>query len=228
MKVVVNLMKELLDDNVINYLRSLIPEQDEYINKLAQECIKSHITIIEPEVAQLLVFLNNCKQCSNILEIGTAAGYSAILMGKNITKKEFTITTIERNKKRYSLAEKNITEAKINKNIQLMYGDAVDILPELKSSSYDLIFLDAAKGQYLKMFSDIYRLLKAGGILVADNVLYRGLVIPGSTFHRRKKTMVIRLRKFLKKLNEEPNLITSILPLGDGVAVAVKEFKERC
>ncbi len=214
--------KELLDDNVLKYIRSLLPEQEEHLNKLKRECIESHIPIIEPEVAQLLIFLIKCKQCKSILEIGTAAGYSAILMGKNITENDFTITTIERNKNRYLLAKKNFEEYKLKYNIKLIFGDAVEILPEL-NNTYDLIFLDAAKGQYLNMFPDICRLLKVGGIMVADNVLYRGLVVPGSIFHRRKKTMVKRLRQLLQELNNDSNLVTSILPLGDGVSVTLKQ-----
>jgi predicted O-methyltransferase YrrM len=215
-------LKNLVEDRVTDYLRSLIPPYDEKLQNLARQCRKAHVPIVEPEVAQLLLFLVSSRKPKKILEIGTAVGYSSILMGRVIRQYKGSIATIERNRARYLSARKNIENAGLDEYINLIYGDASDILIELKDS-YDMVFLDAAKGQYLNFYPEIYRLLLPGGILVADNVLYRGLVIPGSTFHRRKKTMVCRLRKFLQELNTNPSLTTTILPIGDGVAIAYKE-----
>lgn len=215
-------MQKLVEERVIEYIRSLIPPGERMMEDLAEQCRKNHIPLIEPEVAQLLLLLVKTCGCKRILEIGSGVGYSAIWLGKAVRKHHGSVTTIEREKDRFVLVQRNIRNAGMDDYIHPIYGDAAEVLPKLEAP-YDLVFLDAAKGQYLNFYPQIDRLLAPGGLLVADNVLYKGLVIPGSRFHRRQKTAVSRLRKFLRVLHAQPQLVTTILPLGDGVAVSYKE-----
>lgn len=217
-------INRIINTDLLNYIRSFTELDDKNLLKIKELCKINKVPIVQPEVAQLLLFLVKNNKSKKILEIGTGGGYSSILLGNEIMPYNGTLESIEKSPEIYELAKKNLKYMQIQ-NVKLICGDALQILPHMKSS-YDFIFMDAAKGQYLKLYPDVYRLLSPRGILVADNVLYKGLVVPGSKFHRRKKTMVNRLRSFLNKLHNNPFLFTVVIPIGDGVSVSIKEGNE--
>ncbi|MPN39157.1 putative O-methyltransferase [bioreactor metagenome] len=134
------------------------------------------------------------------------------------------VTTIERYEKAADIAKKNFCEAGITDRITLLIGEAKEILPDLVLASYDMVFLDGAKGQYPLFLPMLLKLLKTGGLLVCDNVLYKGMTAEDSLKIRRKRTIVARLRKFLKMIVEDESMKTSILPIGDGVSISIKLY----
>ncbi len=213
--------KVLLDE----YLTSLTPSRDLILREMEQEAKEDKIPIANPEVAAFLALLVKIHKSKNILEIGTATGYSTIWMARAAAFAGGKVTTIEMNHIRHRRAREYFQRAGLEKNINALLGDALEILPRL-DDRFDFIFIDAAKGQYLGFFAEAYKLLAPGGILVADNVLFRGFVATGSKYPRRKRTLIVRLRNFLKLISNHPNLKTSIIPLGDGIAVCLKEGKD--
>lgn len=164
------------------------------------------------------------KQPSRILEIGTAIGFSALLMSEYMPK-DGRITTIEKYEKRIPIARENFRRAGKEGQITLMEGDALEVMRTL-DEPYNLIFMDAAKGQYIHYLPEAVRLLSDGGVLISDNVLQDGDVIESRfAVERRNRTIHSRMREYLYELKHHGQLTTSILPLGDGVAISVK--KER-
>ena len=162
------------------------------------------------------------KKPMRVLEVGTAVGFSALLMSE-YAPAGCEITTIENYEKRIPLAKENFKKAGREKQITFLEGDAGEILKELKDS-YDLIFMDAAKGQYIHWLPDVVRLLAPGGILMSDNVLQEGELIESHYLvERRNRTIYKRMRDYLFELKHHPQLTTSIIPLGDGVSVSIKE-----
>ena len=157
-----------------------------------------------------------------ILEVGTAIGFSALLMAE-YSPSDTRITTIEKYEKRIPIAKENFRRAGREEQITLLEGDAAEILKGL-TGSYDFIFMDAAKGQYIHFLPDVFRLLAPGGILLSDNVLQDGDIIESRfAVERRDRTIHSRMREYLYTLTHHPELTTSVLPLGDGVTVSVKQ-----
>ncbi|NLX63098.1 MAG: O-methyltransferase [Tissierellia bacterium] len=206
---------------VASYIRSLYPTHEGILKELEVYALENHVPIVEREVAQLLKVLLKIYKPKRILEIGTAIGYSAILMASS-TEDSCTIETIERRLDMVDLAKENIKKAKYDHRIRIHYGEAESILKDLEDK-YDFIFLDAAKGQYLDFFNDCVKLLNIGGIIVSDNVLYKGMVASDKLVVRRKKTIVKRLRQYLKYINELENFETCVIPIGDGVSITYRE-----
>ncbi len=213
-------MDNINEGHIVEYIRNLVPEKSQ-LKDLEAYAVKNHIPIVEPEVAQLLRVLIKMQRPRNILEVGTAIGYSAIVMAKN-TGEDTRITSIERRKDMVQLARENIDKYQFNNKIRVIEGDAAEILPSIEEN-YDFIFLDAAKGQYMDFFNEAIRLLKAGGIIVSDNVLFKGMVSSDKLVIRRKKTIVKRLRSFLKYINQIDGFTSSIIPIGDGLAITYRE-----
>lgn len=213
-------MNHINEKYIEEYIRELLPEKEE-LKELEKYAKENHIPIIEPEVAQLIRVLLKMNRPKNILEIGTAIGYSAIVMGKN-TSNETKITSIERRSDMVKLAEKNIEKHSYFGKIKILEGEAMEILPNLKEE-YDFIFLDAAKGHYMEFFTESIRLLKPRGIIVSDNVLFKGMVASDKLVIRRKKTIVKRLRAFLLYINEIKGYTSSVIPIGDGLAITYRE-----
>ena len=169
----------------------------------------------------LLKFLLAFSKPKNILEVGTAIGFSALLMHE-YSPTDCHITTIEKYEKRIPIAKENFAKARAEDRITLLEGDAADILKHLEGS-YDLIFMDAAKGQYIHFLPDILRLLPPGGLLVSDNVLQDGDIIESRfAVTRRNRTIHARMRDYLYELKHHPQLETVILPVGDGVTLSTK------
>jgi predicted O-methyltransferase YrrM len=158
-----------------------------------------------------------------ILEVGTAIGYSTILLA-GILPEGGRIDTIERNDEMQRMAHENIKRAGLEQTVSIIAADAQDVL-ECLDKQYDMIFLDAAKGQYPEFLPECLRLLKSGGLLVSDNVLYKGMITGQEPVVRRKRTIVNRMRTYLDMLSNDPTLDTSILPVGDGVALSYKRFE---
>ena len=215
-----NINEEYIED----YIRSITPPNNDYLIQMEEYAEEHHVPIIEPEVAQLLKVLLKSNRPKNILEIGTAIGYSALIMAGS-TENSTRITTIERNEDMLVLARENILSSPFKDKIKILQGDAEEILPHL-SESYDFIFLDAAKGQYLEFFNYCSSYLKPGGMIVSDNVLFKGMVASDKLVVKRKKTIVTRLRAFLQHINQLEGYTSCVMPLGDGVALTYKEEGE--
>ena len=178
--------------------------------------------IIRRETSAFLKTLIALKRPQSILEVGTAVGYSALLMSR-VMPENCRITTIEKYEKRIPIAKRNFERAGKEPCITLLEGDAEEILGTL-SGPYDFIFMDAAKGQYINWLPDVMRLMKNGGVLISDNVLQEGDIIESHYLvERRNRTIYKRMREYLYELKHNPSLITSIIPLGDGVTVSVKQ-----
>ncbi|HSH35128.1 O-methyltransferase [Schnuerera sp.] len=214
-------MNHINEEYIEEYIRTIIPEHKGYLKEMEDYARDNHIPIVEREVAQLLKVLLKISKPKNILEIGTAIGYSALIMGGS-TEEDCNITTIERRLDMVELAEENIKKTKYKNRIKILYGEANEILPTLKGK-FDFIFLDAAKGQYLDFFNYCIDLLESKGIIMSDNVLFRGMVASDKLVIRRKKTIVKRLREYLKYINHLEGYESSIIPIGDGVALTYRE-----
>lgn len=214
-------MSNINNNYIEEYIRELLPEKEASFKAMEKYAGENHIPIIEPEVAQFLTVQLKLIKPQTILEIGTAIGYSALTFAKAL-EGNCAITTIERRADMIDLALKNISESGFQKSINILQGQAEEILPDLKDV-YDLIFIDAAKGQYIEFLNEAIKLLNKNGTIICDNVLFRGMVASDDLVVRRKKTIVQRLRKFLKYINELEGYSSAIVPIGDGLAIIYKE-----
>lgn len=216
-------MENIFNPAIGQYIRGLAPERPEFMLEMEAWAEDNFVSIIPPEVAGFLWFLVRMKGARRILEIGTAIAYSAIWLTMAAEPFEGSVTTVEINHRRAEEAMKNIRRAELMEKITLLHGHAFDILPELPGG-YDFIFVDAAKGQYAKIFEMLYAKLEPGGLIVFDNVFSNGLVVvPEEQFERRQRTMVRRLREFLTMITTHPNLETTVIPMGDGLTVSLKK-----
>lgn len=192
-----------------------------FLSELYAYAEENDIPVIRPQTQSFIKLLLAMKKPYNILEVGTAIGFSAILMAEYSPVKS-SITTIENYEKRIPIALENFKKSGFEKRIELIKGDAEDILKELKGG-YDLIFMDGAKGQYINYLPELIRLLNKDGVLLSDNVFMDGDVLESRfAVKRRDRTMHKRMREYLYALKKEPSLVTDILPVGDGVSVSVK------
>lgn len=211
----------ITEERLSDFINSFDMGNTPFLNELEQTAIQTGIPIIRPQMQSFLKLLLAIKQPRKILEVGTAIGFSALLMSE-YGPKGCQITTIENYEKRIPIARENFKRAGREKQITLLEGDASVLLGEL-SDDYDFIFMDAAKGQYIHFLPDILRLMSLGGLLISDNVLQDGDV-PESRYAvtRRDRTIHGRMREYLYELKHNEQLQTDILPLGDGVTVSVK------
>ena len=211
----------IVDERMTTFINSLDAGNTPFLNQIEEEAIKTNVPIIRTDMQNFMKFLLAAGQPMQILEVGTAIGFSALLMS-TYAPEGCHITTIENYEKRIPIARENIARAGKEKEITLLEGDAREILPTL-DESYDLIFMDAAKGQYLAFLPEVLRLLKPGGLLVSDNVLQDGDIMESRyAVTRRNRTIHSRMRDDLYELKHHPELTTVILPVGDGVAVCTK------
>ena len=211
----------IVNERMLDYILSLETDESPMIQMIEQEARAAYVPIVRKEMRQLLRVLLTIKKPRTVLEVGTAIGFSAILMAECLCK-DSHITTIEKYEKRIPIARENFKRAGCEDRITLLEGDAMDILPGL-TERYDFIFMDAAKGQYIHFLPDILRLLAPGGILVSDNVLQDGDVVESRyAVVRRNRTIHGRMRDYLWTMKHTPELETTILPIGDGATVSVK------
>ncbi len=208
-------------DYISEYIRDLLPIRSEFLVGLEAYAKDNKVPIVHPEVAQLLRLLIKLQRPREILEVGTAIGYSALVMAGAL-EGDFSITTLEKDPKMVEEAILNIKKAGYEKEIKLIEGDALETFPHL-SKTYDFIFLDAAKGQYIEFMDYSLKLIKDGGLIVSDNVLYKGMVAKKAPLDRRNKTIVTRLRDYLEWINNIDGVSTSVIPIGDGLALTYKE-----
>lgn len=211
----------ITDERITTFINSFDSGNTPFLEELSAYALKTNVPIIRPQMQSFLKLLLAMKEPMRILEVGTAIGFSALLMAE-YGPRDCRITTIENYEKRIPLAKENFRKAGREEQITLLEGDAADVMKSL-SEPYDLIFMDAAKGQYIHFLPDVLRLLKTGGILVSDNVLQDGDVLESRyAVTRRDRTIHSRMREYLYALKHDPQLVTDILQLGDGVTVSVK------
>ncbi len=215
----------IVDERMVAFINSFDKGNTPFLNEIEKFAIETQVPIIRKEMQSFLRFLLTMKKPMKILEVGTAIGFSALLMSE-YAPQGCQITTIEKYEPRIPIARENFRKAGKEEVITLLEGDATEILKELKDS-YDLIFMDAAKGQYIHFMPDILRLLAEGGILVSDNVLQDGDVIESRyAVVRRNRTIHGRMREYLFELTHHSQLETCILPVGDGITLSVKCTKQ--
>jgi len=201
------------------YLETLLGERDPLLQEMEEQALKETIPVVTPMVGNFLNLLVHTSKAQAILEIGTAIGYSTIWLARAAGKTGGHVTTIDMNKDRSARALKYFERAGLHDCITLLEGNARKILPTLEST-FDFVFIDAAKGEYLEYLNLIYPLIAPGGLLVVDNVLFRGWVVPGSDFVPKYDRMVGGLRLFLEDLCHNSDFSTTVLPFGDGVSVS--------
>lgn len=215
-------MSNLNYDYVEAYVRGLYKEQDPFLCELESLAEREHIPIIEKESLALLLFMVELLKPRKILEIGTAIGYSSIQMA--FACEEASIISIEKREKMASMAKEHIEQSGLSSRIQVIESDAVLALSEL-NDHFDLIFIDAAKGHYQKFFDLSIDKLNEGGVIISDNVLFRGMVCSMERTPRRMRTIHHRMNDYLDYLTTHEDLTTSIVPLGDGMALTCKKRK---
>ncbi|OGO77564.1 MAG: methyltransferase [Clostridiales bacterium GWB2_37_7] len=213
-------MSQINHEYINNYLVGLIPQHEDILKELEGYAEQHNTPIVTPDVAGLLKVMVKSVQAKKILEVGTAIGYSSILMGLSAGE-DFSITTIEKDEDNAALAVQNIKKVGMEQNIKVLTGDASEVLDHIEGT-FDMIFVDAAKGQYMDFFQKSIGKLKVGGIFICDNVLFRGMVAERSLLIRRKITIVKRLKKFLHYISNIDSLQTTIIPMGDGVSISCK------
>lgn len=209
-------------DYIRDFLEEIEPKQEGLIGELEREAKETAVPIIPLEVKSFMTTVLAGKRPKRILEIGTAIGYSAILMSQYLEEGGH-ITTIERNPKMQVRAKENIAKAGLETVIEMKEGDALDILPTI-TGQFDFIFIDAAKGHYNTFFEWSKKLVADGGIIMADNVLHKGMVAKDRfDIPRRQRTIHKRMREFLVDILNDPKYKSSVLPIGDGVAICYKK-----
>ena len=211
----------ITDERMSTFINSFNTGNTPFLNELEEYAIKTNVPIIRPQMQSFMKVLLNLKKPMNILEVGCAIGFSALLMAE-YGPKDCKITTIEKYEPRIPIAKENFKKAGRENQITLLEGDAMDILKELEGQ-YDLIFMDASKGQYINFLPEILRLMPVGGVLLSDNVLQDGNVLESRfAVVRRDRTIHSRMRDYLYELTHNPSLLTDIMPIGDGITLSVK------
>ena len=211
----------IVNERLTSYLHSLDRGNGELLDRIEAEAVRDFVPIIRKETGALLKTLVALKQPRAILEVGTAVGYSALLMGRAMPA-GCHLTTIEKYEKRLPIARENFRRASMEDRITLLEGDAEEILAGL-TGTWDFILMDAAKGQYLHWLPMLLRLMPEVGVLISDNVLQDGDLIESRyAVERRNRTIHSRMREYLYELKHTEELETSVIPIGDGVTVSTK------
>lgn len=217
----------MIDDSInysyiIGYIRDVLPKREGLLGELEEYAKENDVPISQPETIKLLEILIKLGNRTRILEVGSAIGYSAICMAK--ANPNAKIHTIEINHDSAMIANTNFVKSGLSDRIKLIEGDANEILPQIleNGNSFDLIFIDAAKAQYGSFFESCIKMLNNGGLLISDNVLYKGMTATDELVLHRKRTIVKRLRDYVDMICAHPKLDTVVLPVGDGVALSFK------
>lgn len=208
-----------------DYIRGLLPESQGLLKEMEVYAKDKRVPIVAREVGQLLQLITRAIGAKRVLEVGTAIGYSALVFAQAMGP-EGQVTTIERDEKIIPIAKENIKKAGQANNIEILEGDAAIVLGQL-GGQYDLIFLDGAKGHYRSFLDQSMGLLRPGGLLVSDNILYKGMVATDELVVPRQRTIVKRMREYLDYICSHPDLETSIIAIGDGLAISYKKQEEK-
>lgn len=210
-------------DFIKNYINELTPETSTFMQKLEIFAYYNHVPIITKDTRRFLEVFLKILRPKKILEVGTAIGYSAITFANILS--DVKITTIEIEEEMFDLAYKNIKAAGYQDRINLIHDDARNILPYLETT-YDFVFMDAAKGQYTEYYEPVKKLIKKGGVLLSDNVLFKGMVANEELVPRNKRAIVNDLNDFNKILSADCDFTTSFIPIGDGIALSLKNTSD--
>ncbi len=212
---------DITNPQVREYLATVMPERSEELQALNDYAQEHTVPIIKHEMEQFLQFIITLHKPKRILEIGTAIGYSSIIMAG--ASGEVEITTLEKSERMIERAKENFTTFAIDDRVTLIEGDAVETLKSL-SEPFDMVFMDAAKGQYMNFYDDSVRLLNSGGLLIADNILQEGLIAKSRfAIPRRQRTIHGRMREFISMMSSHPDFTTTVLPIADGATVSLKK-----
>ncbi len=211
-----NIVNKLVED----YIRNTLKDKEGLLRELEVYAKENNVPIVHKEVSDLLKVLLKVQRPKKILEVGCAIGYSSILFASSL-EGEVEIITVERNEKMIEKAKENIKRAGLENKITILEGDAEELLKTI-DGEFDMIFLDAAKGQYKLFYDMVIDKLKVNGLLISDNILYKGMVAHDDFVIRRKKTIVKRMRNYLDYISNCDYLDTSLIPIGDGVALSYK------
>ena len=216
----------IVDERMVTYIRSLERPENPVIEAIEQEALENFVPIIRKETQSFLKVMMLMNRPARVLEVGTAVGFSAILMSEYLPEGSH-ITTIENYEKRIPVARNNFKRAGKEEQITLIEGDALEVMKTLEGP-YDFIFMDAAKGQYIHFLPEVLRVLDENGVLITDNVLQDGDVIESHfAVERRNRTIHKRMREYLFELTHKEGLLTSVVPLGDGIAITMKSHENR-
>lgn len=218
----------IVEERLLTYINSLETGNTEFLNRMEQDALEHYVPIIRKDTQQFLKLLLAMKKPKRILEVGTAVGFSALLMAE-YNPVYCEIVTIENYEKRIPIAKENFKKAGREQQITLLEGDAAEILPTL-AETFDFIFMDAAKGQYLKFLPELIRLLSEDGTMVSDNVLQDGDIIESRfAVTRRNRTIHKRMREYLYEVTHHEELVSAVLPIGDGLTVSSrKQIVRKC
>lgn len=215
-------MEDVINNQVENYLKSLVPKRTQLVMEMEAYAKEYQVPIMDLVGMESLLWQLKLIQPERILEVGAAIGYSAIRMAQELPNA--TIVTIERDEVRYKEALANIKKNELSDRIEVRFGDALDLAQILESEPlFDVLFIDAAKGQYQR-FLDLYgKMIKPNGVVFSDNVLFRGLVAEDEIEEKRLRSIARKLRTYNEWLMQHPDYDTRILPVGDGLAISIKK-----
>jgi len=214
-------LSNIVNNLVEEYIRTTLKDKEGLLRELEVYAEENNVPIVHKEVSDLLKVLLKIDKPKRILEVGCAIGYSSILFATTVGD-DVQITTVERKELMIEKAKENIKRAGFENNITILEGDAEELLSNIEGE-FDMIFLDAAKGQYKLFYDMVIDKLKVGGLLISDNILYKGMVAHDDFVVKRKKTIVKRMRNYLDYICNCDYLSTSLIPIGDGVALSYKE-----
>ena len=196
-------------------------EKEEILSKIKEEALQKHVPIIEDEPLELIKVILKLKKPNKILEVGTAVGYSAINFSKYLVGENAKLKTIEIKEQMYNKAMANITAMQLNDKIEVINADATEYMKSIPDDEqYDVVFIDAAKGQYLVFLEEAIRLTRNGGVIIADNMLYRGRTLSDYNEHKHR-TATNRLREYLVTMKEDKRLDSTLIKIGDGLAISI-------
>jgi predicted O-methyltransferase YrrM len=213
----------LVSNEVNQYIENLIPARSERILKMEEYARQHDVPIMDLSGIETLLTYVRLKCPKRILEVGTAIGYSAIRMA--LANETTEIVSIERDEERYNIAKDNVSALDLNDRIKLLFGDANELQSQVEQyAPYDFIFIDAAKGQYQNFFDHYSTMLSQDGMIITDNVLFRGYVADESGLEsRRLRSLVKKIRSFNEYIMQHPDYYSSILPVGDGMMVSIRK-----
>ena len=207
-------------EHIVSYLCKTLPDTTGMLYEMEKFAKENNVPIIQKEVRCFLGMLMKLKPPKNIIELGTAIGYSSLFFSDYLLPGG-TVTTFEREKDYYEIAKQNIENAGKSDVINIIFGDAYENVKTV-TGNYDMIFMDANKSMYQYYFDVLFPLLNKGGVIVCDNILYKGMISNDDLAPRKQNTIISNIRDFLNNISHDPRLETSIIPIGDGVSVSVK------